>query len=79
MTIGPIEQKHARALPAKCNICERKMTLTRRGTSVCLVIPAIVGAVQRYGRQGEEHIRHEIETLKSNIETWELLTHANTV
>ena len=30
MAIGPIERKHARALPAKCNICGRRMTITRR-------------------------------------------------
>lgn len=38
-----------------------------------LDIPALVGAVQHYGRRGEEHIRHEIEGLKINIDTWELL------
>lgn len=38
-----------------------------------LDIPAIEDAVNRYGRDGQEFIDHELEKLDNDIEVWELL------
>jgi len=38
-----------------------------------LDIPAIEGAVERYGRCGEEFIAHELAALDVGLEAWELL------
>lgn len=38
-----------------------------------LDIPAIEGAVERYGRHGEEFISHELASLNLDFEAWELL------
>jgi uncharacterized protein (TIGR02391 family) len=38
-----------------------------------LDIPAIEGAVKRYGRRGNEFIEHELMALESDLEAWELL------
>lgn len=38
-----------------------------------LDIPAIAGAVERYGRRGEGFIAHELATLDLGLEAWELL------
>ena len=38
-----------------------------------LDIPAIEGAIKRYGRRGNEFIEHELAALDADLEAWELL------